>query len=98
MTRLRITFDDGSVIQERNAAESFVSFVRRVGVERVRSLGIKQCKIPLVSNTIDKKYGSKQKPLGNGWYLMTNTSTQSKKHDIELIAESFNIKLKVEII
>lgn len=47
---------------------------------------------------LDKKYGSKQKPLGNGWYLMTNTSTQSKKHDIELIAESFNIKLKVEII
>lgn len=98
VTRLRITFDDGSVIQERNAAESFVSFVRRVGAERVRSLGIKQCKIPLVSNTIDKKYGSKQKPLGNGWFLMTNTSTQSKKHDIELIAESFNIKLKVEII
>lgn len=98
VTRLRITFEDGSVIQERNAAESFVSFVRRVGVERVRSLGIKQCKIPLVSNTIDKKYGSKQKPLGNGWLLMTNTSTQSKKHDIEFIAESFNIKLKVEII
>lgn len=98
VTRLRITFDDGSVIQEKNAAESFVSFVRRVGVERVRSLGIKQCKIPLVSNTIDKKYGSRQKPLGNGWFLMTNTSTQSKKHDIELIAKSFNIKLKVEII
>lgn len=54
VTRLRITFADGSVIQERNAAESFVTFVRRVGVERVRSLGLKQCKIPLVSNTLDK--------------------------------------------
>ena len=98
MTRLRIIFEDGSVIQERNAAESLIAFVRRVGVERVRSLGIKQCKIPLVSNTIDIKYGSRQKPLGHGWFLMTNTSTQSKKHDIELIAKSFNIKLKVEII
>lgn len=54
VTRLRIIFEDGSVIQERNAAESLIAFVRRVGVERVRSLGIKQCKIPLVSNTIDK--------------------------------------------
>lgn len=98
VTRLKITFADGSVIQERNAAESFVAFVRRVGVERVRSLGLKQCKIPLVSNTLDKKYGDKQKSLGNGWYLMTNTSTQSKRKDIELIAKAFNIKVKVDII
>lgn len=98
VTRLRITFADGSVIQERNAAESFVTFVRRVGVERVRSLGLKQCKIPLVSNTLDKKYGDKQKSLGNGWYLMTNTSTQSKRKDIEFIANAFNINIKVDII
>lgn len=98
VTRLKITFADGTVIQERNAAETFVAFVRKVGVERVRSLGLKQCKIPLVSNTIDKKYGDKQKPLGNGWYLMTNTSTQSKLKDIEAIAKAFDIKVKVDII
>lgn len=98
VTRLKITFSDGTVIQERNAAETFVAFVRMIGVERVRSLGLKQCKIPLVSNTIDKKYGDKQKPLGNGWFLMTNTSTQSKLKDIEFIAEAFNIKVKVDIV
>lgn len=98
VTRLKITFADGTVIQERNAAETFVAFVRKVGVERVRSLGLKQCKIPLVSNTIDKKYGDKQKPLGNGWYLMTNTSTQSKLKDIEAIAKAFDIKVKMDVI
>lgn len=98
VTRLKITFADGTVIQERNAAETFVAFVRKVGVERVRSLGLKQCKISLVSNTIDKKYGDKQKPLGNGWYLMTNTSTQSKLKDIEAIAKAFDIKVKVDVI
>ena len=98
VTRLKIIFADGTVIQERNAAETFVAFVRKVGVERVRSLGLKQCKIPLVSNTIDKKYGDKQKPLGNEWYLMTNTSTQSKLKDIEAIAKAFDIKVKVDVI
>ena len=98
VTRLKIIFADVTVIQERNAAETFVAFVRKVGVERVRSLGLKQCKIPLVSNTIDKKYGDKQKPLGNGWYLMTNTSTQSKLKDIEAIAKAFDIKVKVDVI
>lgn len=98
VTRLKITFSDGTVIQERNAAETLVAFVLKVGVERVRSLGLKQCKIPLVSNTIDKKYGDKQKPLGNGWFLMTNTSTKSKLKDIESIAKAFNIRIKVDII
>ena len=98
VTRLKIIFADGTVIQERNAAETFVAFVRKVGVERVRSLGLKQCKIPLVSNTIDKKYGDKQKPLRNEWYLMTNTSTQSKLKDIEAIAKAFDIKVKVDVI
>lgn len=98
VTRLKITFADGTVLQERNAAETFVVFVRKVGIERVRSLGLKQSKIPLVSNTIDKKYGDKQKPLGNGWYLMTNTSTKSKLKDIEYIAKAFNIRIKVDII
>ena len=98
VTRLKITFADGTVLQERNAAETFVAFVRKVGVERVRSLGLKQCKIPLVSNTVDKKYGDKQKPLGNGWFLMTNTSTQSKLKDIEYIAKTFDLKVRVDII
>ena len=98
VTRLKIIFADGTVIHDVWEAETFVAFVRKVGVERVRSLGLKQCKIPLVSNTIDKKYGDKQKPLGNGWYLMTNTSTQSKLKDIEAIAKAFDIKVKVDVI
>ena len=57
-----------------------------------------QCKIPLISNTIDSKYGSKQKLLGKGWYLMTNTSTLNKKKDIEAISEAYNLGVKVEIV
>ena len=97
-TRLRILLPNGKILQEQNAAQTFCEFVKYVGVSRVRSLGLIQSAIPLVSNTLDKKYARSQKPLGGGWYLMTNSNTMVKKRDIEYIAKKFGIKIKVEII
>ncbi len=97
-TRLKITFADGRVIQERQAAETFRRFAMEVGADRIRSLGIKQNKVPLISNTIDKKYKSSQKMLENGWYLMTCSNTLTKKRNIERIAKAFGVKVTVEII
>ena len=97
-TNLRIICPDGHIIQKATAADAFIEFVLYVGIEKVRRLGLVQCKIPLVSNTIDSKYGSKQKLLGKGWYLMTNTSTLNKKKDIEAISEAYNLGVKVEIV
>ncbi len=97
ISRLRITFPDGSFIHETTAADTFCRFVKEVaGAERVRSLRIKRCKIFLVSNTLDKKYGNAQKSLGNGLYLNTHTTTEAKIEDIRKIAKAFKIKLKVE--
>ena len=98
LTRLRITLPNGKVLQEYTAAQTFCEFVKYVGVQNVRSLGLIQSAIPLVSNTLDKKYARAQKPLGNGWYLMTNTNTMVKKRDIEYIAKAFGLAIKVEII
>lgn len=97
-TNIRITLSDGMVIQNATAAETLVDFVLFVGIEKVRNLGLTQCKIPLISNTIDEKYGSRQKDLGDGWYLMTNTSTSAKISDIEKIATACNLDVKVEIV
>lgn len=65
-TRLRITMPDGSIIKERTAWESLNKFVLKAGVDKVRAVGLIANKIPLVSNTVDKKYQTAQKPLGNG--------------------------------
>ena len=89
---------NGNVIQESQASETFRKFVMEIGAERVRSLGLKQNKVPLISNTLDKKYKSSQKAVGNGWYLMTCSNTLTKKRDIERIANAFKVKVKVEII
>ena len=96
--QMRIVFSDGQIIQEDLAAETFRQFVMKVGPEKVRALGMKQNRVPLVSNTLDKKYQSSQKSVGGGWYLITCSNTQTKKRDIERIAKALGIQLRVEII
>lgn len=97
-TRLRITMPDGSVIEEKTAWESLHKFVLAVGVDKVRSVGLIANKIPLVSNTVDKKYKTAQKPLGNGWLLMTCSDTVTKRKQILAIASKYKLNVSVEII
>lgn len=97
-TRLRITMPDGSIIEERTAWESLQKFILRVGVEKVRAVGLIANKIPLVSNTVDKKYRTAQKPLGNGWLLMTCSDTATKRKQILAIAEAIGLNVNVKII
>lgn len=97
-TRLRITMPDGSIIEERTAWESLQKFILHVGVEKVRAVGLIANKIPLVSNTVDEKYKTAQKPLGNGWLLMTCSDTATKRKQILAIASYIGMKINVEII
>lgn len=95
---IRIIFPDGTIIQNSTATDSLIEFIQIVGIDRVRSLGLTRCNIPLISNTIDKKYGNSQKELGNGLYLITNTTTAYKILDIERISAAYNLGVKIEIV
>ena len=97
-TRLSIKMPDGSTIEERTAWESLQKFILRAGVEKVRAVGLIANKIPLVSNTVDKKYKTAQKPLGNGWLLMTCSDTATKRKQILAIAKALSLSVNVEII
>lgn len=97
-TRLRITMPDGSIIEERTAWESLHKSVFKVGIDKVRAVGLIANKIPLVSNTVDKKYQTAQKPLGNGWLLMTCSDTATKRKQILTIASHIGMKINVDII
>lgn len=87
-----------SKIEERTAWESLQKFILGVGVAKVRAIGLIANKIPLVSNTVDKKYKTAQKPLGNGWLLMTCSDTATKRKQILAIASHLGLNVNVEII
>lgn len=97
-TILRVTMPDGSVIAKPTAKDTFVDAIVAIGIERVRPLGVKFCKIPIISNTRDKKYGKAQRDVGNGWLILHHSSTADKKKMLDKIAKALNLNLKVEII
>ena len=99
VTKLRITFEDGIVIAEKDSAASFRRFIEEVGVENVKTLNIPGRKdVPLISDSVSPEYEKYQRRLSDGWYLFSNFSTKSLKIKIEQIAQRLSIELKVEIL
>lgn len=94
-TLLKVTFPDGSVIQDKRAKITFAETIRKIGLERVRNLGIVCSGVPLVSDSPDIKYGKEQVSV-DGFYVMTHSSTSRKKEKLEEISDEFNLHLKVE--
>ena len=63
---------------------------------RVRNLGIAFCGVPIVSNTLDKKYGKAQVPVEGGLYVMTHSSTHDKKKQLDKISKELNLGIVVD--
>ena len=96
---MSVVFPDGTVIAEKNAAETMVAVVRKIGVIKVRKVveeyNLKFCKVPVISNRRDAKYGKSQKDLGGGWLLITHSNNPMKKAFIEKVSEVLQLGIKV---
>lgn len=97
-TGLCVYIPDGSFIQEKKACDTFVKAIQMAGVMKVRELGYTFCHVPLVSNTIDAKYGRAQHPVGNGLYVLTHSSTAAKKGQLDRISKALHLNWKVVIV
>ena len=67
---MSVIFPDGTVIAEKTAVETLVAVVRKIGVAEVRRVvedyNLKFCRVPVISNRRDAKYGRSQRDLGGG--------------------------------
>lgn len=95
---VKITRSDKSVIMEKNSAATLVKAIKEADPLKVRELGIICCKVPLVSTTIDEKYGATQVEVAPGLYVITHSNTMMKRDYLEKISKALNLGWKVEII
>lgn len=100
-TDMIVTFPDGTVIAEDKATETLFKAVKRIGVVRVRQvvedLHLVFCKVPVISNRRDEKYGKTQKDLGDGWLLITHSNNLMKKAFLDKVSDALHLGLKVEV-
>lgn len=96
-TKLRVSFPDGKVIEKYLAADTFVETIQKIGIDKVRKLGLRGHKVPLIDSVPRDDRKSVQREI-RGWYICIYSGTSKKKEQLYEIAQRLGIRLKVEII
>lgn len=97
--RLKVTFADGTEICDVSATVTMMQAIDVIGVERVASLGMEVCHVPLVSREIVPKYAEWTKEIkpGCGWYLMAQSDTKQKYMQMKSIFHQLGIGANIEM-
>lgn len=95
---LRVVFPDGRVVEDKNVSTTYCEFIKEVGAERINSLGIFHAGVNIVSKELDSKYSNYQKDIGDGWYVMTNSSTLLKYQDLQRIIDEYGLEISVSLV
>lgn len=95
---MRVTFPDGTVIWHRQAIDTFIDALCKIGLERIPSLGIVHGNgYNLVSR--DKRPtvpGRIWQHECDGWYIYSNISNGTKADDLKRISDHYHLGLKIE--
>jgi len=95
-TGLLVTFPDGRVINNKYAYETMIEVIIKVGVQKVASLKIKHYGFDFISKTAADIY--QQHKLPDGYLIITHSSTDKKKRQLEEISQKLGLGLKVEVV
>ena len=95
---MRVTFPDGTVIWHRQAIDTFIDALRKIGLERIHTVGIEHGNgYNLVSR--DKRPtvpGRIWQHECDGWYIYSNISNGTKSEDLKRISDYYHLGLKIE--
>lgn len=96
-TGLRVTFDDGTVIEEVTAVSTFVETIKKIGLQRVCDTGVRIHGIRVVSPTADPRYPEYSIPT-DGYYVAGVGDNAEKARALERIAERLQINIVLQIV
>ena len=95
--RLRVTMDDGTVIEHKTQSATFVEAIEKVGIEQVHPLGLKG--LVKRKNTDEPPESGDYTSDSSGLYsIRTVDGVENKKRILEKIGEQLSMQWKVEIV
>ncbi len=96
---LSVRFPDGTLISEKKANQTFAKAIEKIGPADVASLGVSNCGEPLVTKDKEdlSKYPSSIIPIADGWFVNTQSSTESKAKRPTGIAKALKRKIVVKV-
>ena len=95
---IRVVYPDGRAFCSKMVWETLVDVVKYAGAERVRALNIYLMGDNLVSPDLNpnERYRVGQKDVGNGLYVCTYSSTDTKYEEIRKINKELGLGLRLE--
>lgn len=94
---LRVTFPSGKVICYKSTTDTFVTVLQELGEEVLSKIKLELCHLPLVSKEIYPKYQKWMKTICNGWYVNTQSNSDSKFLELKAINDQLALNLKIEL-
>ena len=94
---LRVTFPNGKVLCYKSTTDTMIATMQELGDEVIANIKLQSCHLPLLSKEIYPKYKEWMKPVCNGWYLNTQSNSDTKFLQLNAINEQLSLGLKIEL-
>ena len=94
---LRVTLADGKVLCYKSATMTFVEALRLIGTDRLKEVKLENCHLPLISQEIYPRYKEWMKPIGEGWYVNTQSDSDQKYMQLVSIKQQLGLDWKIEV-
>ena len=94
---LRVTFPNGKVLCYKSTTDTMIATMQELGDDVIANIKLQSCHLPLFSKEIYPKYKEWMKPVCNGWYLNTQSNSDTKFLQLNAINEQLSLGLKIEL-
>lgn len=94
---LRVTFPSGKVICYKSTTDTMVAVLQELGEDVISKIELELCHLPIVSKEIYLKYRKWMKPICDGWYINTQSNSDSKFLELKSINDQLSLNLKLEL-
>lgn len=94
---LRVTFPNGKVLCYKSTTDTMIATMQELGDGVIANIKLQSCHLPLLSKEIYPKYKEWMKPVCNGWYLNTQSNSDTKFLQLNAINEQLSLGLKIEL-
>ncbi|MCY4552116.1 MAG: type I restriction endonuclease [Candidatus Poribacteria bacterium] len=95
--RLRVIMSDGNIAC-RKAADTFCEVIEKIGIEKVKSLELTLCGIPLIAIDWKGSYQQKHRSKCDNYFITTHGSIATLAAKLKEIDEGLGVNMKVEIV
>ena len=94
---LRVTFPNGKVLCYKSTTDTMIATMQELGDGVIANIKLLSCHLPLLSKEIYPRYKEWMKPVCNGWYLNTQSNSDTKFLQLNAINEQLSLGLKIEL-